>query len=333
MYENNLNIFNKQLMILMNLLKQNNIISPIEYYLLSVADILFAYNNNYGNKSLIIDLNIDYIKILRYNDILNFLNTLFFSSVIKNPNYERLKNQWNYYNTISLPKFKSSCCSCDISQRLSDNLCLYCGYPPDNTNSIMDIDFHHAHNPTSLISTTRYDFIRHYRIWLEKILAINDKYLNKYLKEYNLLRDYILREYPLLTERKNITAIQFREILKKLHLTKLNDIITTLMKKICHIHIPNFTPKEFFDLENIFIQVIKVYDTIKETNEVNRKYYPYFIYKIIEFYFRNNREKLKILNYIHLQKKKTLVINDLKWKSICSKISNIIEYKDTIRIY
>ena len=45
-------------------------------------------------------------------------------------------------------------------------------------------------------------------------------------------------------------------------------------------------------------------DIIKNKNDVNRKYYPYFIYKIIEYYFRDNKDKLILLNFIHLQKKK-----------------------------
>ena len=35
------------------------------------------------------------------------------------------------------------------------------------------------------------------------------------------------------------------------------------MKKICNVHIPRLNAKELSDMENLFINIIKVYDIIK----------------------------------------------------------------------
>ena len=273
-----------------------NVINKIETIFVTLQN--YIYSN---------DLLTDKIKI----DIFNFNNTLFYNPVINT-------------NSIDL-------CLCVNNNKININqhelVCSFCGkiYSHSN-NTFMNV------NNKDDKHVTKYDFLRHYRIWLDKILATDNKYLAKFEKEIKVLENKIYNDYPLEQQRHKLNINHIRSYLKKSNLTKLNDIIPLLLKRITKYEPPQLSSVEYFDLENLFIQVMKVYDTIKTNSEINRKYYPYFIYKIIEYYFRNNPDKKKLLNNIHLQKKKTLVNNDLKWKCICDKIPHIIKYTETIDV-
>jgi hypothetical protein len=341
--ENYNKIIKKKINILLDLATYNtlhsyhNSINEIyNKYILLISDILNDYSKYYDNKDKIIKLTDKFNKILENNNILNNLDIIYKDIINYITNNNRLEIECNkillidyknnYINNEFLNNTHIDKCTCINNQHLniSENeiICNMCG-------SIYNKPLIKNHNIED-INIIKYDFLRHYRIWLEKILGINDKYLNKYQNEYNIIKNYIEREYPLVAERKKITINLLRQFLKKLNLTKLNDLISILMKKICNTYIPTLNAKELADMENLFINIIKVYDIIKNKNDVNRKYYPYFIYKIIEYYFRDNKDKLILLKFIHLQKKKTLVQNDQVFKLICEKIPHLIDFKITI---
>jgi len=341
--ENYNKIIKKKINILLDLATYNNLnlyhnsINNIyNKYILLISDILIDYSLYYDNKDKIIYLTDKFNKILENNNLLNNLDIIYKDIVNYITNNERLNFESNIIllidyknnyinNEIYINSYIDKCtCINNKHLNVSDNeiICNMCG-------SIYNKPLIKNHNIDD-INIIKYDFLRHYRIWLEKILGINDKYLNKFQNEFNIIKNYIEREYPLIVERKKITINLLRQFLKKLNITKLNDLISILMKKICNTYIPTLNAKELNDMENLFINIIKVYDIIKNKNDVNRKYYPYFIYKIIEYYFRDNKDKLILLNFIHLQKKKTLVQNDQVFKLICEKIPNLIEFKITI---
>ena len=340
--ENFNKIMKKKVNILLDLsiyneLNLQNTINNIYYkYILLIGNTLREYSINYENKEKILEISEKFYKILENNNILNLLDIIY-KNINNNLLYENkleiehnkillLDYKNNYICNDNVYNTKIEKCTCVNSYKLNINeneiICNICG-------SIYNKPILKNHNVED-INIIKYDFLRHYRIWLEKILGINDKYLNKYKDEYNKIKNYVEREYPLMAERKKITITLLRQFLKKLNITKLNDLISILMKKICNIQIPTLNAKELTDMENLFINIIKVYDIIKDKKEINRKYYPYFIYKIIEYYFRDNKEKLTILKFIHLQKKKTLAQNDIVFKTITEKIPHLIEFKVTI---
>lgn len=311
-------------------------------YFLSVVDIIPKYYKNYCNVE-----SIQYYTLM-YKNRINSINILNKIDLI----YQEIKN-YVHLNNIDIPdrlkidliefnntaysafveysldlnneNYSSSNCMCSnfVSIGYTELACVVCG----------KVYFINATAPNNAVDdkqSIKYDFLRHYRLWLDKILAINDKYLNKYEKDIELLEKKIYSDYPIEQQRNRLNIDTIRAYLKNTNLTKLNDIVPILLKKITKNEPPKLTSYEYFDLENIFVQVMKVYDTIKTPNEINRKYYPYFIYKIIEHYFENNNEKKALLKNIHLQKRKTLVTNDLKWKMICDKLPHLLKYKETI---
>lgn len=319
----------------------NETILNLEYiynkYILSIMDILLKYYDNYDNENVQIECNTQYKYRINSIYILNKIDIVYnnINNYIKHNNIVNEDVQikiFNYNNiVINHNKFSSSTnnfCSClshnnYITINYNEIICKMCGkIYKDNNNMKLVL------NDDKQIP--KYDFLRHYRIWLDKILATNTKDLKKYSKEIDLLKKKIDLDYPNDQQKKHLGIPHIRTYLKNTNLTFLNDMIPIILKEITKNEPPILTTTEYNDLELLFIQVMKVYDTIKNNNEINRKYYPYFIYKIIEYYFRNNHSMLKLLNNIHLQKRKTLVSNDLKWKEICHKMNPRILYKETL---
>jgi hypothetical protein len=317
-----------------NMLKVLNEVYDI--YLISVIDIIINYYNLYNDVNNIYKCTITYKNRIDNINIINKIELIFncVNEYINNNDLltDKIKIKiFHFNNNIIYSQITNNTsidyCLCVNTDKIDINqhelVCSFCGKIYPNNNNTM-------HNNNDDKQSTKYDFLRHYRIWLDKILATDNKYLVKYENDITLLEKKIYIDYPLEQQRNKLNISHIRVYLKNSNLTKLNDIVPILLKRITKHNPPQLNAKEYFDLENLFIQIMKVYDTIKKNDEINRKYYPYFIYKLIEYYFRNNPEKQKLLNNIHLQKKKTLVNNDLKWKSICERLPHILKYQETI---
>lgn len=307
-------------------------------YLMSVIDIFNNYSSNYNNTDKLYHYTLEFKKRLKSINVLNKINNEFaklsdfiYSNDIDNKEiYIELINYKNNNNLIILVDDDNKeiivFCDCKVTNKININkyeyICPECGKIYINSTNTSN-----SNNSTD--KQTKYDFLRHYRIWLDKILAVNDSYLKKHIDKIILIEKKIKEDYTLEQQRKKLNISTIRKYLKSFNLTKLNDLAPLILKKITNVQCPQLTSKEYIDLENLFIQVMKIYDSVKKGN-VNRKYYPYFIYKIIEFYFKGNPEKQKILSQIYLQKKKTLVNNDLIWKQMCDNLQNGLMYKETI---
>jgi hypothetical protein len=310
-------------------------------YLISVIDIFSQYYNNYGNTNLIYNYTILYKNRINVINITNKIELLFYLAynyiihtnsltpqakvdIFNFTNNSIYSNMYSFKNKHQVNTENERCyCNNKYIININNNelICPTCGKIYFNNQIVI-----HNSDDRQLI---KYDFLRHYKIWLDKILAIDEKYIHRYENDIIKLEKKIYKDYPLEQQRNKLNITHIRSYLKSLNLTKLNDIVPILLKRITKTEPPRLNTNEYTDLENIFIQVTKVYDSIKPSNEINRKYYPYFIYKIIEHYFKNSSIKQLLLNNIHLQKKKTLVTNDLRWKKICEKLP-FIEYTETI---
>jgi hypothetical protein len=86
---------------------------------------------------------------------------------------------------------------------------------------------------------------------------------------------------------------------------------------------PQLTFKESREHAILFNKLIDLY--VKVTGDIgNKPYYPYFIYKGIENLFHDNKDKLKLLDYIHLQNIKTVINHDKTYKEMV-KISDPLD--------
>lgn len=159
-----------------------------------------------------------------------------------------------------------------------------------------------------------YDTSRHYRFWIERIQALETKSFD----DADLAKiEYVLKRDQY--DRRTLTCEQMREILKdpKVACTHLNDHASLLVKTFGGPPPPQLDFQENKLTSIRFNKTMRLYDIINPAGG-NKPYYPYFIYKILEDMFKNNPEKLRILEYIHLQSRETVIKNDKYYEQICT---------------
>lgn len=158
-----------------------------------------------------------------------------------------------------------------------------------------------------------YDPNRHFRFWMDRIqakerMSFPQTHLDK-------IESIINRYYPPPIE---VNCMIMRNILKEARLTKYNDHTPLLVKMFTGRSPPQLTHNEMRTFAIKFSKIMEIYEQyVKKDGDGNRPYYPYFIYKIAEDEFKDNPEKLKILEYIHLQSDPTIINHDLIYKQIC----------------
>ena len=81
---------------------------------------------------------------------------------------------------------------------------------------------------------------------------------------------------------------------------------------------------------NYFNKAVEAYNATKR--DINIKYYPYFIWKIMEMIYTDPIRKAEILECIHLQNLDTLKKNDKIWRQICKQVPEFT-FKSTDRSY
>lgn len=169
-----------------------------------------------------------------------------------------------------------------------------------------------------------YDPSRHCKFWVHRIQA----------RETNEIPQSVIDDLKQLISRDNnnrkLLCDQIRVYLKESGNTEYNDHIPLIRKLLNGSIPPQLTHSELNKLFNLFDKSVYAYDIIKPTDKSNTMYYPYIIYKILEFIIPNGMRKKLILECIHLQSRDTLIANDNLWDSVC-KINSEISYIPTDR--
>jgi hypothetical protein len=161
-----------------------------------------------------------------------------------------------------------------------------------------------------------YDELRHYKFWTERLQALE----NATFKESEIAKINYVIDRDGYSREAELNCEIMRDILKDsaVSLTTLNDHAPLLVKTCGGRAPPQFNFQENKILEAMFILVMKLYDEVNPEGG-NKPYYPYFIYKLVEFHFAGNEEKLRLLDYIHLQSRETVIKNDIWWEMICER--------------
>jgi hypothetical protein len=160
-----------------------------------------------------------------------------------------------------------------------------------------------------------YDTGRHYKFWIDRIQGIETKTFDEE-KELAPIGYVIQRDGYAKHER---TCETMRAILKDpiVSATYLNDHATLLVKTFGGPSPPLLEFKDNRLCASRFNMTMKLYDIVNPDGG-NKPYYPYFIYKILEHMFRNDPEKARILDYIHLQSRETVIKNDKFYEQIAA---------------
>lgn len=170
-----------------------------------------------------------------------------------------------------------------------------------------------------------YDHIRHFKFWVERIQAKESKTFESFELEK---LEKCLRRDDIRPREINVALV--RKYLKETQMTKYNDHSSLLVKLLGGPPPPLLT---FEENRSISIKFNKVMVLYKANSAVdgNSLFYCYFLYKLIETEFANNPDKLRLINYIHVQSGGTVKKNDIHYKAIaalCDKSDGVV-YKPT----
>lgn len=245
-------------------------------------------------------------------------------------------NQNNYINNINYNK----CSICNglmiIDSHKSELRCEECGMIKELIGTVFDDTQFYSQEGQKAKSGT-FNPNRHFQFWWSHILAkepeeeLGDKkdpnnlYGEKVLKQ---IRHIINRDHKIL---QLLTVNDIRSILREIEKTDLNKNVPLILKKITGIGPPNIPNNITIKVENLFTKAIEIGERIKHNKRINRNYYPYYIYRIIEAITTDkNTELRRVLYYIYIQSKETVESDDLDWERICEELKEI-SYKPTDR--
>lgn len=174
-----------------------------------------------------------------------------------------------------------------------------------------------------------YTHMRHLKFWIERIQARENK---EFTPSQHEKLDHCIKRDGMLTGA--INCVVMRDYLKECKMTNLNNHAPLLVRLKTGRVPPQLAYNEVNELSIKFSKMMELYDRLnpEETfGRQNKPYYPFFIYKILESMFAGNREKIKILECIHLQSRETVVENDLIFEKICEASEGEFVFKPTDR--
>lgn len=171
---------------------------------------------------------------------------------------------------------------------------------------------------------------RHFQFWWTHILArepeeeIGDKSDSNNLYGESLLiklRAMVIRDRKVL---RLLTVNDIRSMLRETNCTDLNKNVPLLMKKLTGVGPPQIADSVAVRVENLFTKAIEIGERVRRSGRVNRNYYPYYIYKILDQLLPDNDyENRRVLYYIYVQSKETVEADDSDWEQICTELIEI----------
>lgn len=293
-----------------------------EYLMESSGDIISYYhasNDGTANESNIAQ---KYYVNVEINDTINRLSMVVSRLRMLMPGYgpaiEHIMNL-----KVELPmdrtttQFESCNCTGDMRSMTilsteSELKCDACGMVKQLCGTVFDDQ--QCYNQDGKTKHTTYEARRHYITWMDKIQA----------KEVQPLPDGCVEPIKQKIRRDKIpldklTCEHIRGYLKECKMTALNSRVVSIHREITKQVPPQLTTDESQLMSAHYAKVVSIYNKhIKNhQSQRNQPYYPFIIYKIIEILFKDKPDKLKLLNYIHLQNSQTNRKHDRKWKIIC----------------
>jgi len=171
---------------------------------------------------------------------------------------------------------------------------------------------------------------RHFQFWWAHILArepeeeIGDKADpdNLYGEKLLLaLRAVVARDRKVL---RLLTVNDVRTMLREAERTDLNKNVPLILKKLTGVGPPQVADATAVRVENLFTKAIEIGERVRRPGRVNRNYYPYYIYKILDqLLAEDDLENRRVLYYIYVQSKETVEADDEDWEQICIELSEI----------
>lgn len=273
------------------------------------TDILNEYNRFLLQSGFISRLN-SIMEVILSN--LRRINIKLFSK-----KYELIKENIQLYDKyridIELEKINFNICEhCHIKLTVDcdkgELLCIRCGLLFKLSGDVIEnIDTIVQDNKPK---NSSYDASNHCEFWLKRIFALEPTDIDDDIK---LIVETWLKKngYP-------PTCRNIRKALQKTKLSNHNTHVSLIHKLITGKSPEPPSHDEKNKIFNYFNKAVVAYNAIKK--DTNIKYYPYFIWKIMEMIYVNPLRRIEILEYIHFQNLDTLKKNDKIWRQICQQI-------------
>jgi hypothetical protein len=238
--------------------------------------------------------------------------------------YAMLSNDLDYARNVTIGEYipvrTADTCKCGFRMQLipesAEMKCEACSRTKKVVGTVLHYDAGHSDGQKS--KHNGYDIVRHLRFWLERLQALETKVFEDMVLAaiaYVIKRDGVVKT--------DLTCAKMRRILKDPHVdaTYLNDHVPLLVKTFGGRPPPTFDYDETKLLTARFIRAMNIHAELKPSAG-NKPYYPHFIYKIAEEQFKSNPEKLRIINYIHLQSADTIEKNDQYFADVCNAVGD-----------
>ncbi len=214
---------------------------------------------------------------------------------------------------------KDDICRCGepmlIYQEQSEYRCPKCGETKNIEATIFRDDQYFSYDGHK-VNYSGYDSNKHFRFWMDRLQAQEKKEFRQC--DLEKIRAYLTTNK---IDISKLTCEQMRSILKdrSLKLSCLNENVPLLIKTFGGVTPPIFDFEEMKKIQAMFDTIMKLYTIAhsKSSKSSNKSYFPYFIFQIILILFKDNPEKLRFLQYIHLQSDKTMKKNDRRYKKLC----------------
>jgi len=156
---------------------------------------------------------------------------------------------------------------------------------------------------------------KHYRNWIDLILGVSSTIP---IDVINKCRNYI---------HSNSTIQDVRTTLREMNRTDLTKHASAVWSQVIGQPVPKVSSQVLAKGESLFIQVLEARNHIKELHNRNRKYYRYYIFKILDLLIPFEHPDRRILHFKHLQGSDTVEKNDNEWRLICEKLQ--LEWRST----
>ncbi len=291
---------------------------------IDLQNVILKYNKFLSQSGILCSLTkvtqIVFDGLKKINTIDQFLFTITLNSDI----YHLIKEHVSLYdkyrvNTVKEEIFFNICDKCDIRLTVDcdkgELICMTCGYWIKLCGDVIETTDTIVQDTKSKNSS--YAAPHHFDFWYKRIFAL----------EPTELPDDIVPtvQFWLKKNSYNPSCENIRLALQKTKLSAYNTHVSLIYKSITGKSLEPPTYEIKVIMFNNFEKAIEIYSIIKKDNNI--KYYPYFMWKIMEMIYINNpRRRANILQYIHLQNGDTLRKNDKIWRDICKVVPEFTFY-------
>jgi hypothetical protein len=171
---------------------------------------------------------------------------------------------------------------------------------------------------------------RHFQFWWTRILAREpEEEIGDKADPENLYGEKLLRTLRAVVTRDRkvlrlLTVNDVRAMLREEGRTDLNKNVPLVLKKLTGVGPPPIDDAVAVRVENLFTKAIEIGERVRRPWRVNRNYYPYYIYKILDqLLAENDLENRRVLYYIYIQSKETVEADDADWEQICTELTEV----------